>query len=122
MKIKEEESSETGRRRSGRLAKARGAKKNPIDGEDDTSRDQAETPFLASSSQSNTPIASPTFFSPKSDQVTNGENANHTNHGSPAPPPPSAKPSPKPIISIPKETEPAPPFTRIEENVYLFDR
>lgn len=119
MKIKEEESTETGRRRSGRLAKARTAKKSTIGEEDETSRDH-ETPCLASSSQSNTPMASPSFLSPKSDQVTNGENANHTNLGSPTPPPP--KPTPKPTISIPKETEPTPPFTRLDENVYLFDR
>lgn len=121
MKIKEEESTDTGRRRSGRLAKARTAKKNPNDGEDEASRDQ-ETPCLATSSQSNTPMASPSFSPNDADQVTNGENANHTNHGSPAPPPPSTKPTPKPIISIQRETEPAPPFVRIDENVYLFDR
>ena len=125
MKIKEEEGPEGGRRRSGRLAKARGAKKNCMSrDEDETSNDQQTQSLSATPSQSNTPtqVTSPSIMSP-SDQVTNGENANHTNHcPSILVQAPAVAPPARPIVSIPKETEPVPPFTRIEENVYLFDR
>lgn len=121
MKVKEEESTEGGRRRSGRLAKARVAKKNTNEDGDQ------QTPSLANSSQSNTPMASPNIMSPSTDLIINGENANHQNHCSPAVTLQSSSSKPTPslltsTIAIAKETEPTPPFTRIDENVYLFDR